>query len=315
MDTVMEPNVQSHANIASSTVILKTSFGLFGNSRKVPTSIIAGAEGTSLLKVQKTLLESPELADIKNADAMMKIYLKAQCLPYESGLAILPLGPDGAYLKKVHLKILDYAKHRETLVDKFIDMYSVRVQEARNAAEKLALDLGVPIQDIWRDADYPDAAKAREEFYFTYGYHSFNVPPELVLAGVYDEAKSNAENKLKKATDEITAMMRQSVLDLVGHLNDILTPNADGKKKRLHATAVTNIAGFIEDFKARNIVNDTELQEVVDKLGFMITPGFDVDMLKDDGEFREKFHNNLAGIQEQLTTLVEQVPGRKFKDL
>lgn len=130
MDAVMEPVVKSHAGIADTTCILKVSFGLFGNSKKVPTSIIAGAEGTTLLKVQKTLLESPELKAISNADAQMKAYLKAQCLPYETGLAIIPYGPDGAYLKKIHANILKYAEEREVLVDMFIAMYKQRVSEA-----------------------------------------------------------------------------------------------------------------------------------------------------------------------------------------
>lgn len=179
----------------------------------------------------------------------------------------------------------------------------------------MADGLGVPLEEIFNPNDFPPPEQARAEFYFTWGYHSFSVPAELKLAGVYDAAKTNADNKLKKATDEITAMMRGAALDLVSHLNEILTPNADGKKKRLHATAVTNISAFIEDFKSKNIVNDAELEDlVVNKLGTIIQPGA-VDLIKDDEGYRDTFHDNIKNIQAQLVTLVEQVPGRKFKNI
>ena len=311
-----EPNVKSHADIANSTVILKTSFGLFGNSRKVSTSIIAGAEGTTLLKVQKTLLESPELKAIFNADTNFRNYLKSRCLPYESGLAILPLGPDGTYLKEVHQNILNYTAHRNTLVNTFMDMYTVRISEAKVRMQELADNLGVSLEEIWQDNEFPSVDDARTEFYFTYGYHSFSVPPELVLAGVYDQAKSNAENKLQKATDNIIAMMRQSALELVEHLSDRLAPSADGKKKRLHKSAVVNVAEFVADFKTRNIVNDTQLEEVMEKLGTIVGSGScDIEALKDDASYHNKFHNEILGIQSELSKLVENVPGRKFKDL
>jgi hypothetical protein len=316
MEAVLEqPQVKSHASIASNTVILKVSFGKFGNSRKLPISVIAGAESTDSLKLQKTLLDSPELKAIENADVKMRMYLKSQCLPYEQGLDILPYGPDGTYLKRVHEQIMSYGAYRETLVDVFIEKYAIRIGEAKANAELLAERLQVPFSDVWKDSDFPSPQDARKEFYFTYGYHSFAVPPELVLAGVYDEAKTNAENKLQRATDNIVAIMRQGALELVQHLDTMLAPTEDGKKHRLHKTAVTNIADFVADFKARNIANDTELEAVMEKLGTMIQPGFDVDKLKDDTSYQSEFSMAIGSITSQLQELVEKVPGRKFKDL
>jgi hypothetical protein len=307
------PSIKSHASIADSTVILKISFGLFGNTRKVPTSIIAGAEGTKLLKVQKTLLESEELKAIKSADTRLRLYLSSQCLPYEEGLMILPLGPDGAYLKKVHDVIVGFVSEREKLVDAFLDAYPNLVNESRANMEKLAVDLGVPIEEIWNPADYPPVETVAEVFTFGWNYISFSVPDELRVAGVYEAAKSNAENKLSKAAEDITIMMREAALDLVGHLKEALEPSADGKKKRLHATTVTNIQEFIQNFKDRNITNDHELEALVDEIGTVVHPGFDVDTLKKDEAFKSTFHSKLAGFTDQLTDLVEKVPGRKFK--
>lgn len=309
------PEVTSHASIADSTVILKVNFGLFGNIKKVPTSIIAGAEQTKLLKVQKTLLESPELKAISSADTGLKSFLKSKSLPYEEGFTILPLGKDGEHLKTVHARIIEFTKERDTLVDAFILAYPNLIEDAKIKTAELATNLGVTFEELWNPSDYPPAEQAREEFTFTWSYHSFAVPDTLKMAGLYEAAKVNAETKMQAAAEGITLLMRQTLLDLVAHLKAALEPSEDGKKKKLHKSAVTNIQTFLEDFKTKNITNDKELDGLVLHISSLLHPGFDVDVLKKDEAFKDEVHSKLGIYTDKLNLLVEKVPGRKFKDV
>ena len=71
--------------------------------------------------------------------------------------------------------------------------------------------------------------------------------------------------------------------------------------------------GLPEPFKARNITNDVDLQAVVDEVKKTISPNINSDMLKKDESLKDDVHNSMAEISSKLATLVENVPGRKFR--
>jgi hypothetical protein len=309
-------NIQDKSSIVDSTVFLRVSFGVFGNSKGVSSAVLKKANDTAitaasakLLKIQKTLLESPELEAIKTADGKMRTRLYQLCLPYDMGVSLLPR----VYLETVESDFEAFKAQRATLVDTFGDVYPERCAKAKAELQTLADELGVPFDMLYNSKDYPSVEGAKSKFYFDWSYYSFSVPESLKAAGLYEKSKEKELAKLQVVSDEITALMRESLLELVTHLKTALEPNEDGKPKRLFASAVTNVQEFLDTFKARNITNDSDLDALVSEVQKIIHPGLAVDTLKKDGSLKDQVHSSLEGFAAKLSTLVETVPGRKFR--
>src|SRR5258708_6959581 len=62
----------SGKDLAQRTVFIRVSFGLIGNSRKVPNSAVEVDTDKDLIRVNKTLLDSKELKAIKSADSDLR---------------------------------------------------------------------------------------------------------------------------------------------------------------------------------------------------------------------------------------------------
>ena len=301
--------VTNKSSIVEKTVFLKTSYGLMGNSKKVPNSVINGAANTRILKIQKTLLDSEELEAIRTADGKMRNYLYNVCLPYDMGIQLLPK----ELLETVYTRLEAYADERNELVNVFCTAYPSLCKKAEQEIQTLAFEIGVPFETLWNPADYPSIEKVRAKFYFEFQCISFEVPEALKAYGVYNAELEKNRKKIEIAGEEITLLMRETLLQLVDHLKTALEPSADGKPKRLFATTVTNIQDFLDTFKARNITNDTELEALVTDVSKLIHPNMSADILKKDETFKGTVHDGMESIAAKLSAMVETVPGRKFK--
>jgi hypothetical protein len=291
--------VKSAASIIDQTVFLRVQFGVMGNSRKVSNSVLNTDCDATLLKVQKSLIDSPELDAIRKADGQLRTYLYNLCLPYDMGILLLPI----ALLDKVNGKLKMYSEERAELVKAFIAAYPALCEVA-------VTRLG----SLYNAGDYPSLAEVAAKFTFNYQYWSFVVPEALKNAGLYAEAMAKAQEQVKVAAEEITLLMRQTLLELVNHLSTALEPTAEGKPKRLFSSAVTNVQDFLDTFTARNITNDSELEEIVLKARTLIHPGVSADVIKADGQFKAAIQTGIASIAEQLSGLTETVHSRKFRE-
>lgn len=294
-------DIQDKSSIIDKVVFVRLAFGVLGNTRQVTKEILHTDADKKLLKVQKSLLDSPELEAIRKADGRIRAFLKDYCLPYDSGVLMLP----SDLIEIVAPEIKTYAEiTRPALVDTFIAAYP-----------DLCLKASAELGSLHNPTDYPSIETVKDKFYFDYQYFTFAPPDALKYKGLAAEAEKQFQAKLEEASQSITALMRQTLLELVDHLKVALEPSADGKPKRLFSSTVDNIQEFLNTFKARNITNDADLAKVVSDLEEVIHPGFSVDTLKADASFKEDFHTKIAGITAQLGELVEVVPTRKFKNL
>ena len=306
-----EALIQDKTGIVEKTVLLRVNFRKMGNERKVSTKILPAQVAARLIKIHKQLLNSVELDAITKADGQMRTTLYNLSLPYDLGVMLLPRPLiDTAYGLMEEFK----EKRQGELLDSFIDAYPSLIEQAHAKCTALASELKVPFEYLWNQGDYPSAEIVRGKFSFDWDFLSLAVPDDLKLTGKYAEESAKLQAKIAIVADEITVIMRQSMLDLVAHLKDSLEPNADGKPKRLFATAVTNIQDFLDTFKARNITDDKELESVAVDLGKLIHPNMNTDMLKKDESYKGTIHDGMEEIAAQLSKMVEAIPRRKFRD-
>jgi hypothetical protein len=300
----------SGINLADRTVLLHLSIGVIGNSRKVAPKD-AEIEARDMVNLNKKLLDSPELESIRAYDGEFRRWIDSVCLPFEEkGIRILSL----AAVDRVEKRIREFDANRSPMVDKFFRLYSQRMREAR---ERLtSVTVGTRTVNLWRENDYLSEIEARQCFYVEWHYRSLGETPSTLAAispELFEAERQKAQSRMDSAADEITAVMRATLADLVTHLRDKLTPGEDGKKKVLRDTAVTNLQEFLENFSLRNVTNDADLAKLAEDCKRMIDPFSDVDVLRNVASYRQQLASDLSAVKTQLDSLVAEKPSRKFR--
>jgi len=286
-------------NLAKETVCVTVSFGLLGNSRKVSNSAVEVDADKALIRVHKTLLDSPELDAIRKADGEMRRRLYDLCLPFDVGIYLLP----NKLIAQVVSDLRQFKAQRSILVERFITAY-----------ESLRKDAQIRLRSLYSPKDYPAPDVVRGKFYCEWQFISFGTPDSLesISRELWEEEKNKQVSKWQSASEEITAVMRQSLAELVTHLRERLEPSPDGKQKVLRETAVTNLTEFLKTFDLRNVTNDSELSDLATKCRSLLS-GRSADMFRESENLRRSVASDLAGIKSELDKLVADKPSRKFR--
>jgi len=271
-----------------------------GNMKKVKVKVVTDADA-SLLRHQKKLLESPELDAIRSADGAIRRWLELKTTPSISeGTYTLPHG----LLPEVIERLDTYINNeRPVLVGAFMNVYDAQVAHA-------AFALG----EHFRANDYASRAEVEAGFWCDYQFVSVEVPSDLknVDSKAFAKAVEKQQKKLEEAASEIRTALRVAVSEMVTHLATVLTPSADGRRKKLYDTTVTNLAEFLSTFSLRNVTDDSQLQVEVEKLRCIMN-GVTVEKLRESEGLKDTLLAKVAAVAPTLNQLVTDAPARRFR--
>jgi len=286
-------------DLARKTVFVKLRLGALGNSRKVSSAQVEVDADKNLIRVTKTLLDSPELQAIRTLDGEVRHFLYDMSLPFEVGIHLLPLG----LVEGVDEKLREFKGKRGELVESFLNAYPRLCQEAAGR-----------LRTLYNPADYPPVDEVRSHFTFNWQYVSYGVPDQLreISAQIFHEEREKAVVTMSEACSEIQQVMRASLLELVGHLRDRLADREDGKPERLRESTVQKLRDFLGTFDLRNVVNDQELKEQVERARALLV-GTTTDAIRNTTELRSRVRGGMAEIADRLATMVSDRVGRKFR--
>jgi len=287
------------ADLASKTVFIKLHLGALGNSRKVSSSRVEVDADKALIRVSKTLLDSPELQAIRTFDGDIRHFLYDMCLPFEVGIHLLPLG----LVETVDEWLREFKDKRSELAESFLTAYPRLCQEAAGR-----------LRTLYNPVDYPPVDEVRSRFTFSWQYVSYGVPEQLreISAQFFQEEREKAVVAMSEACSEIQQVMRTSLLELVNHLRDRLADQADGKPQRLRESTLEKLRGFLATFDLRNVVDDQELKEQVERARELLA-GTTTDAIRNTTELRTKVREGMTGIAVSLEAMVSDRVGRKFR--
>src|SRR5580765_6797316 len=241
-------NYDAGEDLARKTLVLRVRTGMLGNSRKVSSSQIEVDADKKLIKVSKTLLDSKELNAIRKLDSDLRAYLFEKCLTFgESSFVMVPY----ALVTEVEAKLEAYEQEREALIDVFIAAYS---DLCKKAEERL--------RGVYNAADYPSKKVVRSRFYFSYKFVNFGVPGALkdINAALFKKEQEKFAQSMKEAVDEVRGVMRETLMQMVGHLSERLT-DQEGETKVFHKSAIDKLTNFLNAFDIKNVTDDRELQD------------------------------------------------------
>jgi hypothetical protein len=293
-------SVQSSDNeLAKQTVFIKLHLGLLGNSRKVSSSRVEVDADKALIRVSKTLLDSPELQAIRTLDGDIRHFLYDMCLPFEVGIHLLPL----CLVETVDERLHEFKDKRRVLVESFLGAYPRLCQEAAGR-----------LRTLYNPADYPPVDEVRSHFTLSWQYVSYGVPEQLreISARFFEEEREKAVVAMSEACTEIQQVMRASLLELVCHLRDRLGDQQDGKPQRLRESTLQKLRDFLGTFDLRNVVDDQELKEQVDKARALLE-GVNTDALRNMPLIRAQGREGMAELAAHMDVLAGDRISRKFR--
>lgn len=253
----------------------------------------------TLLHVSKDILESPELKAISEHDGALKTWVRARCLPSPfkgKGIMILPV----RLIQEVADEVEASKRDRTPLIDRFLEMYEQRKQEAQ---AKLAGGFDAN--------DYPDAEQVRAAFTFEFQLWELSTPGQLATVNreLYQRELTKMQNMWSEASHQVSTVLLQEFRKLTAHMAEKLTPSEDGKTKIFRDTTVTNLTQWLDLFQSRNITDDAELVQVVQQARQLIT-GVHPDTIRDSDTLRKDLADSFATITAQVDAALIDRPVR-----
>ena len=117
---------------------------------------------------------------------------------------------------------------------------------------------------------------------------------------------------MAEASSEIQQVLRAAMAGPVEHLRDRLTDQPDGIPQRLRESTVQKLRDFLDTFDFRDVTDDGELKEQVDKARELLK-GVTTDAIRNTAALRAKIKDGMTEIAAQLDGLVKDRVGRKFR--
>lgn len=302
------PAAQQAATILERSVCLTLSCHFLGNYRRVQTQeVVSVAGGTpdaqrdSELNATKRLVDSKELTAAMRVIGRAKDYLRSRAIPahrvFGDRTYLLPIGLVG----EVIAQLRDLQQQLEVEARLLAERYEAAKERQR---EKLG--------PMFRASDYPTPDQVRAAFGLEWHYVSFKAPEmlESIDSAVYEEEQAKVQDRFGRAYEEVELVLRETLRQIVADIARKLAPGDDGKPRTIRGTVLRDLADYVQTFQARDLTDDTELQEVV--RGLRSLAGATPDDLRSDGSLREYALTVARDATDRLDTLVQLTRGRSF---
>ena len=294
-------------SLQDSTIALSLSIHRFGTTRGIKAEqLVTLMPGSTeqireqYVSASKKLFQSKEYDAIVSLDNAATKSIKERSLPslFRRGVYLVPTTLVG----EIESKINNYRFERQEKVAEFLSVY-----------EFAELDAKWKLDRLYDPTQYPSVAKMASLFSIETRWLDLGVPNSLASVDptIFAQAKADMLRNMEEAEEHCKALLRAEVLSLTQGLYTALQGLDDGTLKRFHTSHVEKITAWTQLFKdARNVANDTELADVVERLQYAVEYAGDPAMLKQYDLVRKDVKTNLQGCLVELKTLTESCPLR-----
>ena len=271
---------------------------------------------SEFVHVSKDLISRKELKEIRNLDISFKRDLYELALPtslMRGGLYVVALKS----VLKVRGRIDKFIKERNTILDSLLEEgnYSRIIEESK---QKLG-----PHFDR---SQYPPADYIRARYNVSFQIFTINVGKSLdefavelaeeekkKLEAIFAEERIKFKGLWKEAHEDFRTALRVGFLELAQELEDKLTPDKDGKTKVLRESKVDSLVSFIENYPDKDITNDVELNQFVQRARQALT-GVNPNRLRYSTDVRQKVQETFRSITQELSSMIVKTSNRQFAD-
>jgi hypothetical protein len=294
------------SSIMDRAVMLSVTFKAWGRSRQLRANQydvdMAADEKIKRTRAGKKLLEKvPEVMAIAQHYSELRKWLAARCLPssFRAGVYLWPVASIAECMAHIDAQQAALGP----LVDALAAVWDSRVSE----------DIAA-LGGVGDARDYPTVEEMRAQFAISYLVFEAAAPGSLarVNLAAYEQAREQAAEMWRSAAEEGVKALAGEVDDLCSHLVERLTPGPDGKPKIMRDSTVVALDEWAALYHQRGaVLQSTELDAAVNRLRGVMR-GVDPAVLRGSDTARAHVAAQLAGVREQLGSLVIDKPARKL---
>lgn len=306
-------SVQDAQEEFSGTIILHVAFkGSLAKSKALTmreVALIARApdEGVEELGGFEKLRHSKPLFESEEYDAIESFKQKRRQEFGNLGIPF-PLG-DSMYL----IRIVNIPKAEELAARTDRELKAL-VEQLQAVYPSQIKPEAVGLGPLYNAGDYRAPEALESLFSFRSKWMHFGVPEILreIDAALWQKERERTAAVWQEAKEQGLILLRETMAEMVKRLVDAVTPDAEGKKKRFYATAITNLTDFFEAFEDRNLAGDEELAVQVSKLK-EIVEGKGLDDFKTDDKLRAFVKAEGGKIQKALGSMLIESGARAIR--
>ncbi len=196
-----------------------------------------------------------------------------------------------------------------------IESLKVELDEAVQQLDQHFADLKSAARDrlgsLYNPADYPTSLLGL--FQVAWDYPALE-PPEYLQQLSPDIYRQECE-RVSARFDEAVQLAEQAFIeelqDLVSHLTERLTGQADSRPKVFRDSAVTNLTEFFQRFRQLNVRSNDQLDALVAQCQ-QIVRGVEPQSLRDSQGVRQRVATQLSQVENVLDTLLTDRPRRNI---
>ena len=296
------PTASASARLRAETAALRLSFTWFGirkslsSAQKTRAAPSFGAEAP-FLSAGKKLLDTghPRLRAVAAVRRQATADFQGMSLPF----------PEAA-VRLVRQTDLDDIQARLT---EFQEELSAEVAQLDESFDELRRSARDKLGRLYCEGDYP--ASLTGEFGMSWDFPSVEPPEYLrrLSPALYQEECRRATARFDEAIQLAEQMLLGELDQLVTHLAERLSGQADGKPKVFRDSAVENLTEFFARFQRLNIRSSSELDELVGRAGELLI-GVHPGQLRDSSTLRRQVSAELGRLEASLDGLLTVRPRR-----
>lgn len=285
-------------NLFEKGCLVQLSTSVWGASRKIhPSQITEASAAPDWLTASKKLVDPDSLKPIKRVVNASRSYLAGISLPFPiQGMVFI----SKESINRVDEKLDEHKRRFHNVVDAFIDDY----EDLRSTAASF-------LGPLFSETDYP--VDVAGKFSFIWRFVVMDVPngnTKLLAPEVYEREKEKFVQTMEQARQMAIESLRTEFSGLIERITDRFTSGPDGKPKVFKNATVDNFFEFFETFKERNVFEDAQLSELVDRAS-SILGGRTAGSIRTNDQLRERIAKDMKQVESAMAEAFER-PRRKI---
>jgi len=285
-------------NIFKKGCLVQLSVSKWGGLKKIDNRTLAemvNDTNQDWLTATKKLVSPSSLKPICKIGYSARAWLYYKSLPFPvPGLSFIPKD----LINKVDDKLVEFKSEFHNAVECFIDDYNGLRENAKYY-----------LKDLFNEIDYPVNIASR--FNFNWRFVVLDLPKgnsKILAPEVYAREKEKFLETMEEARMMGINALREEFASMIEHISERFT--SSGKPKMFKNSTVDSFFDYFETFKNRNIFEDQDLSELVEKAQGILN-GTSADQIRSDTDLKEKIRTDMTQIEVSMAELFNR-PRRKI---
>ena len=285
-------------NIFQQACLIQLSTPCWQGARKIDSSVMEKIGDSEWLRGRKYLVDPELLNPIRAVIGRARKDLEKSALPFPiKGLTLVP---------KDCLQGIEnlLQGHQQDFLEK-VHEFETQYEEARVGARR---SLG----SLFSENDYP--IDIRRNFRFEWRYFTISTPGRstTLTPEIYEREKTKFKEMMDETRDLAMAALREEFAAHIHHIVERLTNSEENKPKIFKDSMVGKIQDYIDSFDSRNLFQDEELSNLVEKAKRIIgraNPG----RIRTNSDLREQIKKKMDKVKAEIDQAIEDMPRRKIR--